>query len=165
MILSQLLDQIRFARRYTCRLLDSIPPSDWVRIPPAGVSHIAWQVGHLAMAGYRLALERIRGQLPEDAHLLSDAFLAQFGRDSQPDPDPSLYPSPDQIRAVYEAVHDRIALELPDLPEEQLQLPPHKPHVLCSTRGECLMWCSHHEMIHAGQIGLLRRQLGHNPLW
>ncbi len=39
---------------------------------------IAWQVGHLAMAEYRLALERIRGPQPQDAGLISEEFLRLF---------------------------------------------------------------------------------------
>ena len=30
---------------------------------------------------------------------------------------------------------------------------------------ECLHWCSAHEMIHAGQIALLRRLFGQSPIW
>jgi hypothetical protein len=30
---------------------------------------------------------------------------------------------------------------------------------------EFLRWCGHHEMTHAGQIGLIRRMLGLSPVW
>lgn len=39
------------------------------------------------------------------------------------------------------------------------------PLPLAKTKMESLLWCAHHEMLHAGQIGLLRRQLGYAPLW
>src|SRR5262249_24363164 len=54
-----------FARAYTLRLLDQTPAGDWFRLPPGGVTHVAWQVGHLAVAQYFLALERVRGARPE----------------------------------------------------------------------------------------------------
>lgn len=57
-------EQIRFARQYTQRLLEQTPRGDWFRQPHEGVSHVAWQAGHLAMAQYRLALERLRGSRP-----------------------------------------------------------------------------------------------------
>jgi hypothetical protein len=58
------IEQIAFARNYTIRLLDQTEAADWFRQPPGGITHIAWQVGHLAIAQYRLALERIRGPQP-----------------------------------------------------------------------------------------------------
>src|SRR4051812_39089324 len=72
------LDQIAFARRYTLGLLESIDPADWFRMPPGGVTHVAWQVGHLAFAQYRLALERVVGLRPGDAELVTPGFLALF---------------------------------------------------------------------------------------
>jgi hypothetical protein len=159
------LNQIHFARLYTERLLEHVPQADWFRLPPGGVSHVAWQVGHLAMAEYRLALERIRGRRPEDEHLIPDEFLQRYGRTSTADPDPGHNPPVEVIRTVFDRVHQQVLAELPGLPPEELAQPPLRPHVLCATKGEALLWCSQHEMLHAGQIGLLRRLLGHPPVW
>lgn len=159
------LDQLRQARQYTQNLLDHVPVAAWFQMPAGGVSHIAWQVGHLAMADYRLLLERMRGARPEDEALISAAFLEQFGRGSQPDPDPAKYPEPAAIRATLDRVRQQALRELAAVPDAELDLPPHKPHPLFTTRFGALSWCSHHEMLHAGQIGLLRRQLGATWIW
>lgn len=53
-----LLESIGRAREYTNYLLSGTDPDDWFRMPHEGVSHIAWQVGHLAFAEYSLALKR-----------------------------------------------------------------------------------------------------------
>jgi hypothetical protein len=159
------IEQIVFARNYTIRLLDQTPPTEWFRKPPGGVSHIAWQVGHLAFAEYRMALERIRGQRPEDSELLSDAFVRLFGRDSVPDPDPAKYPGQAEIQAVFERVHEQTLRELRGLGESELDQSVLKPHPLVKTKLWALLWCAQHEAVHAGQIGLLRRQLGYPPLW
>jgi hypothetical protein len=159
------LEQIVFARNYTLRLLDQTPATDWFRQPAAGVSHIAWQVGHLAMAEYRLALERIRGPRPTDAALISEEFLCLFRRESVPDPDPNKYPGQTEIRAVLDRVHEQALRELKGLDESELDQPLLKPHSLAKTKLWALLWCAQHEAVHAGQIGLLRRQLGHAPLW
>ncbi len=37
--------------------------------------------------------------------------------------------------------------------------------VLTLTKLRALLWCAHHEMLHAGQMGLLRRHLGYPPMW
>lgn len=163
--ITPLLDQISFARAYTTKLVDAIDPADWFRFPPAGVSHVAWQVGHLAMAQYRLGLDRIRGPRSEDDQLIDPAFLALFGRDSVPDANPARYPRAAEIRAVFDRVHVRLQEELPGLSDEDLDGPLSKPHALAKTRQGALLWCAQHEMLHAGQIGLLRRQLGFAPLW
>jgi hypothetical protein len=157
--------QIAVARGYTDRLLASIDPNDWFRMPTEGVSHVAWQVGHLAFAQYRLALDRIRGPRPGDAALIPEVFLTVFARDSVPDPDPAKYPPAAEIRAVFDRVHRQVLQELEHLPESELNQPLVKPHAVAKTKREILSWCSHHEALHAGQIGLLRRLLGHKPLW
>lgn len=159
------LTNIVFARNYTVWLLDSIPLSDWFRMPPGGVTHIGWQVGHLAFAQYRLVLDRVRGPRPDDAELNPEALIATFGAKSVADPDPSKYPPAEEIRAAFDRVHARVLADLPGIPDAELDTPVLRPHRLCKTKLECLNWCSHHEMVHAGQIGLIRRQLGNEPLW
>jgi hypothetical protein len=42
------IEQIVFARNYTIGLLDRTPAADRLRQPPGGVSHVGWQVGHIA---------------------------------------------------------------------------------------------------------------------
>lgn len=163
--IAMLTDQIRAARAYTESLLDADDPADWFRMPTEGVSHVAWQVGHLAFAGYRLALERVRGPRPDDVQLISDAFLAQFGRGSSPDPDPSSYPDAAEIRATFDRVQARVITELAVLDDAELDRPVAVPHRLCGTKAEILAWAARHEMFHAGQIALLRRLLGRPPLW
>jgi hypothetical protein len=39
------------------------------------------------------------------------------------------------------------------------------PHPFAKTKLLALLWCANHEMLHAGQIGLLRRLLGCPPMW
>jgi hypothetical protein len=159
------LDQIVFARGYTENLLGHIDEKDWFRMPAGGVTHVAWQVGHLAMAEYRLGMARLRGKRAEDADLISDAFIGLFGRDSAPDPDSNRYPSVGEMRSVFDKVHAQLLRELASLPEEELDKPLLAPHPLAKTKLEAMLWCGQHEMLHAGQIGLLRRELGAAPLW
>jgi hypothetical protein len=95
----QLTESIGRARDYTNYLLAATPTSDWFRMPQEAVSHIAWQVGHLAFAQYRLALERVRGKRPGDEALISSAFLEKFGRASAPVSDSQTYPPADKSAA------------------------------------------------------------------
>jgi hypothetical protein len=160
--LDLLVDQIRSARAYTTGLLGTIEPHDWFRQPAEGVTHIAWQVGHLAFAQYKLLLERFRGSRSDDARLISAGFLATFARGTVPHSDLSRYPPLAEIRSVFDGVHRQALEELAGFPDERLDEPPMIPHDLCATKHAVLVWCNQHEMLHAGQIGLLRRLLGYS---
>jgi hypothetical protein len=158
------IDQIVGTRTYTVELLDATPTDQWFRQPPAGVSHVAWQVGHLACAEYRLALWRTRGQRPQDDDLISERYIQLFGYGSVPDPDPGRYPSPAEIVAVLHRVHEQTLGELRGMDEGDMDQPVVHPHPQAKTKVQAILWCARHEMLHVGQIGLLRRQLGHPPL-
>ena len=159
------IEQIVFARNYTIGLLDQTPEAEWFRLPAGGVSHVAWQVGHLASAEYRLALWRIRGSQPQDTDLISEKYRHLFGYESVPDPDPTKYPSQAEIRAVFDQVHEQTLRELRGMNEGEMDQPVLHPHPFAPTKLLALFWCANHEMLHAGQIGLLRRLLGYPPMW
>jgi hypothetical protein len=55
--------------------------------------------------------------------------------------------------------------ELAGYPDADLDLAPLIPHSLYTTRIASLRYAPLHEMIHCGQIALLRRMLGHKPVW
>ncbi len=160
------IDQIVFARNYTVELLDQIPFEDWFRKPTGGISHIAWQVGHLTVAGHRLALWRIRGEQPTDANFFPDKseWVRMFGYDSAPEFDSSKYPAAKDIRAVLDRVHEQVQRELMAMDDTDMDQEVLHPHDFAKTKMQALHWCAHHEMLHAGQIGLLRRELGCKPL-
>jgi DinB superfamily len=157
------IEQIVFARNYTLGLLDETKTEDWFRMPAGSVSHVGWQVGHLAFSEYRMALWRIRGAQPQDDELFSPEFKRLFGANSVPQAN-SLYPA-DELRAVLNRVHEQVLRELPALDDAELDQPVPHPHRFANTKLLALLWCAHHEMSHAGQIGLLRRHLGYPPIW
>lgn len=156
--------QIEFARGYTLSLLDGLTDEDWFRQPAGAVTHIAWQIGHLAMAEYGLCLFRIRGRQPEDLDLMSGKFRKQFSRGSQPAAAPADNPAPAELRSVLDRVHQQALQELAACTEQQLSEPIDEPYAVTPTKLGALFFCSHHEMLHAGQIGLLRRLLGKPPV-
>ena len=156
--------QIEAARTYTVGLLAGLDEADWFRQPAEGVSHIAWQIGHLAMAEYGLCLFRMRGRAPVDRDLMSGAFRKQFVRGSVPEPDPAKNPAPQQIRAVLDRVHQQALTEMAEYAAALLEEPGEDPRAVFDTKLGALFFCPHHEMLHAGQIGLLRRLLGKPPI-
>ncbi len=157
-------EQIIFSRQYTLSLLADIEDGDWFRIPQGCTTHVGWQVGHLAMAQYGLCLFRQRGRAETDAELMSASFRKQYSRGSQPELDPTKNPTPEDLRSVLERVHAQAMKEMPSLTESQLAEPVDMPYAVAATKLGALFFCSHHEMIHAGQIGLLRRLMGKSSI-
>lgn len=152
--------QIEFARQYTYSLLNDLDDAEWFRQPSDGVTHIAWQVGHLAMAQYGLCLFRQRGRQPGDTDLMSGKFRKQFSKSTAPDPDPANNPTPAELKAILDRVHHQSLKEMEQFSDEELDSPIDEPYAVHATRLGALLFCSHHEMLHAGQIGLIRRLLG-----
>jgi hypothetical protein len=142
--ISDALDRIRFARKYTLEFVDAVPQLEWFRMPAEGVTHVAWQVGHLAIAEYRLCFTQLRGFRPGDEAFFPPGFLDPFKRTSTPSPDPAAYPAPAVIRRVFDAVHVQLLDELPEYPDSDLDSPVNVPHRLCRTKIESLRWCSAH---------------------
>jgi DinB family protein len=165
MSLSFAIQQIQFARSYTLSLLDGIEPGDWFAMPAGAPTHLAWQVGHLAIAQYGLCLFRIRGRQEIDAELMTSSFRKQFSKGSTPDADASKYPPPAEIRGTFDRVYQQAMMELPTVSEATLSEPVDLPFVEgFPNKLGALLFCSHHEFLHAGQIGLLRRLLGNGPV-
>lgn len=163
--LTAALDQIRTARLYVKDLLRHIDEGDWFRQPDPGVTHVAWQVGHLAVAQYGLALRRVRGEAPGDAELIPEPFRRAFGKGSLPEADPARNPSPAEILAVFDRVHESVLRESAALSETTLgESASEPPHPMFKTKLGALVWCGQHELIHAGHIALLRRLFGAAPL-
>jgi hypothetical protein len=155
---------IAASRMYTQSLLDAIDSNDWFRMPSEGVTHVAWLTGHMAIAEYSLTLSRIRGPKPEDAELFGDEFRALFGKGSTPVADASAYPFVEEIRAAFDRVHNQALAEIAGYSDDLFDEPTDPPHPLFTTKGGALLFQPQHEMLHAGQIGLLRRLFGNEPL-
>ena len=164
MSLELALKQIEFARGYTFSILAEIDEADWFVLPPGCPTHAGWQVGHLAMAEYGLCLFRQRGRQPIDLELMSSGFRKLFSRGSVPEADATKYPSPAEIRATLDRVHAQVLNEAAAFTAEQLKEPIESPFAVEATKLGALLFCSHHEMLHAGQLGLLRRLLGKQPI-
>lgn len=160
-----LLSLLKKTRGYTNSVLDRIPESDWFRQPQEGVTHVAWQVGHLAVAEYFLALNLVRGKRPEDSDLIPERIISAFGRTSVPDPVPSNNPSPGELRQFFDDVHQQTILELSEFEDSVLDEKLDVGHPMFHDKFGSLVWCSQHEFSHSGQLSLVRRLLGGEFTW
>jgi hypothetical protein len=158
------IDRVHFARRYTSQFLQGLSAEEWFWCPREFATHIAWQVGHLAVAQYNLCLRRVRGRTVDDESLISDQFVESFKFGSQPDAAPANNPPLAEIRRVFDAVYERAISELATFSDGELDVPVEPPHPVFKTKLEAVEYCPFHEFVHAGQIALLRRMMGKSPI-
>lgn len=160
----QVLHQMSWARQYSLQLIESVPRELWY-VQPAGVlTHLAWQVGHLAVSQYGLMLFRQRGRAPGDLELMPGWLRKQFGRGTQPASSSEGQPSPDELLSRLNSIHQQSMRELPRLTAETLREPTDMPFAAYANKLGALLFCPIHESLHAGQIGLLRRLHGLEPI-
>ena len=157
-------NQIASARQYMLGNLEGLSDEQWFWMPESGISHVAWQVGHLAMAQYGLTLFRQRGRADVDTKLMSGKFRKRFMKGTTPASDSTDHPQPKQILEVLERVNQQMLLEFETFNDSQLDEPMEEPYSGFPTKYGSLLFCSNHEMLHAGQIGMLRRLMGKDPI-
>ncbi|MDP1562290.1 MAG: DinB family protein [Pirellulaceae bacterium] len=167
------LQLLASARQYLDTLLDGLTDDDWFWVPNTGLgsgleppycSHIAWQVGHIAMAEYGLMLFRQRGRAEVDLELMPGSFRKRFAKGSAPSSDRTGYPTPAEIRQQLDKIHAQVLLEVPGFSIASLDEPLDPPTAGFPTKYGAMLMASQHEMIHCGQIGVLRRLMGRSPV-
>lgn len=156
--------QIEFARAYTLLSLEDVTDDDWFWTPQEMATHIAWQCGHIAVAQYGLTLFMQRGRADVDSELMTGKFRKCFMKGTTPTRQPDDYPPVDEIRSTMDRVHRQMRVEVADFDGDHLDEPASAPHAAYATKLGSLLFASKHEMLHAGQIGLLRRLMGKAPL-
>jgi hypothetical protein len=160
----QMLEQMTWTRQYTLQLLGSIPPKLWYVRPGDSPTHVAWQVGHLAVSQYGLMLFRQRGRLPGDLELMPGWLRKQFGRGTQPAASADGMPTPTELLERLGAIHKQALQEVQALSAETLRETTEMPYAAYPIKLGALLFCPLHESLHAGQIGLLRRLHGLDPV-
>lgn len=156
--------QIEGARAYTLTLLEPTPEDLWHTIPEGSKTSIAWQVGHIAFAEYGLCLVRTRGRQEHDDSFMPRNFRHKFAKASDPAAITVEEFPVETIRKVYDDVHRQVLEEFSTFTPEQLEEEVPMPYLVFPNKLGALLLASHHEMLHAGQIGLTRRQLGLDPV-
>jgi hypothetical protein len=163
-MLTAAMGQIEFARRYTLELLDATPREQWFTIPDGLSTNVAWQVGHLTVSQYGLLMFRMRGRQSEDLELIPGKFRKAYSRQSLPLSDPASQPSIDELVDKMAEVYRRAVAEVSRIDPQVLLEPVEMPYASYPIKLGAILFCPLHEHIHAGQIGLLRRALGLEPM-
>ena len=163
-IVDAAMAQMRFAREYLLELLDATEPERWFEIPAGLPTNIAWQIGHLTVAQYGLLLFRIRGRSEADLELIPSRFRKAYGKSSTPSSDPSAQPTADEFIDRLDRVWQTALTELPQTDPTVFLEPVGPPFAGYANKLGCILFAPMHEQIHSGQVGLIRRGLGMDPI-
>lgn len=119
--------------------------------------HAAWQLGHLISSEYRM-IKGIQPQIPElvtpdfsEMHDKANAFL----------PGPQRFAPKSEYVRLMGVVRSTTIGVLESFPEETLSKPgPEFMRSYAPTVGSVFTSIGSHELMHAGQIAVIRRKLG-----
>jgi uncharacterized damage-inducible protein DinB len=153
--------QLQSARQLSERMLaDFETPEQWTHQVCEGGNHALWFAGHMANTDNFL----ISLVAPERAREL-DGFSATFGMGSKPQPDAKHYPSIAEVLSYMRERRATLLDVLDGLSDDDLSRPTPEgaPDFLADFASvfELAVW---HEGLHSGQLSVVRRSLGHEPL-
>src|SRR5262249_15288626 len=120
-----------------------------------------WTFGDGRIRTLPVSPARPPGNRPRD---YAQRFSQGLSRGSVPEGDAGKNLPAGEIRSIFDRVHDRVLLEAPSFTPEQMKEAVEAPYAVEGTKLGSLYFCSHHEMLHAGQIGLIRRLTGKQPI-
>jgi uncharacterized damage-inducible protein DinB len=154
-----------FSRRFTEGLLASFKtPEDWVFQLHPKANHALWVAGHLPLADNSI-LSRFRPNLAAKP----EGWDAVFGRGSQPQPDAAAYPPTEKVLEYFRERRQTLLAVLDELSEEEMRSPAppvgeRSPIAGAPSLGHAFIFLAFHEGMHAGQVSVAHRALGHAPL-
>src|SRR3990170_2883816 len=99
--LTAAVERMEMARRRTKEFIGDLTPDEWFWHPAEFTTHIAWQIGHLAVSQYNLCLRRVRGRTDADETLMPEAFIEHFKLGSRPAAGAENYPPLAEIQRVF----------------------------------------------------------------
>ena len=152
--LAPLLAQLKVNDWLFRQSLDGLTAAEVARSPDGQVNSAHWVAGH--MAATRAVLAHLLG-LPQEP----SPFGGVFDRGAPFDP-AAVYPALPEITALFAALGERIRERAAAIPADDLAAPaPFNLPIADKTILGAVAFLLLHESYHAGQLGYLRRLLGH----
>jgi hypothetical protein len=139
--------------------LKDLSDADLMRRPHPGCNHLNWQIGHLLVSENYLINQAIPGGMPE----LPEGFADRYTPATAGSDDPAEFTTKEELLEIYRQQRAGTLAALERTTAEELDRATgidYAPNVaaLFSLQGT-------HWLMHAGQWVVVRRQLGHPPLF
>jgi len=157
----RLRQQLVSTRQFTERLLEAFEtPEQWTFQVLPGSNHALWFAGHIGHAdNFFISL------LAPDQAVSRPGWGELFGMGSQPSPKVEEYPPVPEILSYLRERRETLLALLDRYDDGALatKTPPKTPEFLADY-GSIFQMASWHEGMHAGQLTVARRALGHGPV-
>jgi hypothetical protein len=145
----------KLLQRYT----SDLAASDYLHRPTPKANCAAWLIGHLVLTERR-ALELLNVTDPPP---VPTDFARRFSRE-EGCPQANEFGDVMALMPLFDEHRTRLIDAVRRAGPELLDKPVDKPHPMFNTVGQFTSFASHHVMLHAGQITIIRRSLGRPPL-
>jgi len=148
---------LKLNRNLTLSLLKDLTGHDLVYRPGGVGNHVLWNLGHIGWS--ELSLSQMAGLKTTS---LPPGNLDAFALGSEVRDDATAYPAKESLLAWLAALRGQVLAGLANVTDAELDLPivgEVRPGFL-ETRGDAWRLMIAHEPMHAGQISVIRRELG-----
>ena len=127
-----------------------------------GTNHIAWQLGHLIQAEHFMVEKVCPGSMPK----LPEGFKQQHTTETAGSDDPKAFLTKDQYLALFKEQRAGTLAALAKMSDADLDKPVPPPlDKMWKRAGDVFAMQGTHWVMHAGQWAIIRRKLGHKPLF
>jgi len=165
----ELRDHARHSLTFSRRLLEGMlasfkTPEDWVFQVHPKANHALWITGHLALVDNSF-ISKFRPALS----MKPDGWDALFSFGSQPKPDASVYPGPEEALGYFRQRRQTLLSVLEKLSADELRGPApaageRSPLAGAPSIGQAFIFIAFHEGMHSGQLTVAHRALGNAPI-
>ena len=137
--------------------LSDLSDDDLLVRPVPAAHHAAWQLGHLILSESQM----INGIRAGSAPALSPEFAARHDKGAAKAGDPAHFYPKSQYLSCMNNLREATLTLLSQLSEEDLSKPgPEAMRSYAPTVGSVFLSIANHELMHSGQIAVIRRALG-----
>jgi hypothetical protein len=141
--------------------LSELTDDDLFVRPVPGANHLAWQLGHLITSS-RNMLQGLGQPAPE----LPAGFAEAHTKETAASDDRAGFADLATYRRLLEETHAASLAAIEAFPADQLDAPGPEPmREYLPTNAAVLSALGSHWMMHVGQFSIIRRKLGHPPLF
>ena len=154
-------DALRSSANFSSMVLKSyvsdLSDTDLMQRPTKGCNHLAWQLGHLISSEVQL----LEGIAPGQGVTLPAGFSEAHSKDQCGDDNAANFLSKDAYVELFDQVRAASLSALDSYPDADLDKPgPEQMRSVCPTIGDMFTLIATHPMMHAGQLVVVRRNLG-----
>jgi uncharacterized damage-inducible protein DinB len=131
--------------------------ADFFVRPCPGANHATWQLGHLTTSEARI----VNGVKPGGNTAVPEEFAAKFTKETSTNDDAAFFPKKAVILDQLSKTRAATVAWIKTLTPADLDKPgPERMAKMCPSVGHLLGLIGNHDMMHMGQLQVIRRKLG-----